>query len=125
MNIHISASREIKYKDKNDIEKTDVQEISFDCWQTPTKASYKIIDELTVKDRLESYKKYILDLNCTYESEEWASYDDMCKASLHGDSNIKPIGIKVINTSQEHVNELTEWINDVEEKGYRVEIDVW
>jgi len=111
MNIRISATREvmvIKTGEKSS------EQIYFDCWQTPTKVSYDIIEK---ENPVEAYKQWVLDKNCV------DTYDIFEPDDIFNERN--PIGEKTINYSEVHVNVLNEWIEDCEKGGYTIEVEVW
>jgi hypothetical protein len=111
MNIHISATREAMVIKTGE---TFTQTIRFDCWQTPTKVSYQIIEN---ENPLEAYKEWAIDRK---DVGTFLIYEE-------GDffKEREPIGESIVNYSEDHVNELNEWIEMCAECDYDIKVEVY
>ncbi len=108
INFRIYAEREIFIPSVN---KSDTQQESFHYWQTPTKASYQIIES---DNPIQAYKDWVLS-NARDEQED--VYDDPF--------DDVPSGTKTVNYGKEHVVQLDKWISEVESDGYVIKYEVW
>jgi hypothetical protein len=111
MNIHISATREVTV---NKTGETSTQTVRFDCWQTPTKVSYQIIEN---ENPLEAYKEWVIAQNHVVTFPLYKESDFFQEG--------EPIGETTFNYSENHVNALNEWIEMCEEGGYEIEVEVY
>ena len=111
MNIHISRSMVVTTP--TGIEK--MIEENFDCIQTPTNISYQIINS---ENPIESYKNWVIE---NYgEDETFAIY---AEDDPFGEK--EPIRYSIINDGKEHNKRLNYWLQESENEGYEVEIEVW
>ncbi len=111
MNVHISATREVTV---NKTGETSTQTVRFDCWQTPTKDSYEIIEK---ENPLEAYKEWVIAQNHVvtfplYEKDYFYGLGE-------------PIGETTFNFSENHINALNKWIEICEEGGYDIKVDIY
>jgi hypothetical protein len=111
MNIHISATREVTV---NKTGETSTQTIRFDCWQTPTNFSYQILGR---ENPLEAYKEWVIARNCVKTYPVYEESDFFQEG--------EPIGETIVNYSENHVNELNEWIEMCEKGAYEIEVEVY
>jgi hypothetical protein len=111
MNIHISATREVMVIKTRE---TSKQTIRFDCWQTPTEDSYEIIEK---ENPLEAYKEWVIARNFVKTYPVYEESDFFQEG--------EPIGETIVNYSENHVNELNEWIEMCEKGAYEIEVEVY
>ena len=119
MNIHLSATRTVSFKNKAGKRKSTKQTIEFPVWQTPTKVSYAI-EAAHPDEKLDQYIKWIMSCNIPdHEEHEYAEQIGPI------DWNVEPVWIstKMENIGQQHITEMREWIFDAEENGYT--LDWW
>ena len=126
MNISIKGIREIFVPTTN---KKDTQYISFDCWQTPTSVSYNILNS---DDPIEEYRQWVLrnskpELEEKFYDYEIAVYYELTDPDL---PNYKPktsdmVYYEPFDLGYQHIQELNEWISDIESEGYMVILEVW
>lgn len=93
-------------------EKTENQYVWFNCQQTPTVVTNKI---LASDDPIEAYVKWVRE-QFNYEEKE-PIYAD---GDIFGD--LDPIGYNVYNVGQELETEFREWFDQVTQDGYEVKI---
>ena len=111
MNISIRAERQITVEKTG---KPEIQSIRFDCWQTPTEDSYKIIAQ---PDPLQAYRDWVLS-RCEDQTIDVFAEDDVFHLG-------EPTGTTVYNSGKEHVHDLETWINKSQMDGYEVKVIVW
>lgn len=110
-NIHFLASREIYIPFLN---KTEVQEIYFEqVWQTSTKETMMIQSS---DNPIQAYTDWILTKNLTDEINVYEEDDYFCD---------NPIGTKIHNYSEEHIEEFNKWLFWCKENGYSVTVECW
>jgi hypothetical protein len=114
MNVYISASREVSFKRKDGSISTETQTDKFDAYQTPTDVTYDIVES---DDPVQAYIKWVEDV-CSHD-EQMAVYAD---DDLFNEG--EPVGFVVYNSGKEHIQSFREWINEVEEAGYVVTLEV-
>ena len=107
MNIHISAERTVTV---NKTGKQSTQQVSFDCYQTPTNVTYEI---LATPAPIEAYKAWALSISKDDEEEVFAADDYMCDT---------PIGKKTVNYGKQHITELEAFVAECEAEGYEIEV---
>jgi len=112
MNITISSNRRIEYIDAKGKRRTCDQYQAFNAKQTPTKVSHEI---MAASDRLGAYMEWVISSSSTEIVPVYAPDDYMCQY---------PIGTQLYNWGEEHVRELKEWVRDVLESGYIVEVSI-
>ena len=113
MNVFILAEREVTFKKKNGVTGTDSQIVKFAAWQTPTKDTYEIVGS---DNPVQAYTDWVLK---RARDEQVPVYDEKdCWAEG------EPVGYEVYNAGKEHVQQFQEWIEEVEENGYTVKIEV-
>lgn len=113
-NIHIKAVRDIFIPAIN---KHDTQHVYFGgMYQTPTKVPYVIRDS---HDPITAYKDWVLaTFTNTYEEPVYAEDD------YTGDEDAI-IGYKEVYPAKEHCDRLEDWIDGMQEEGYRIEVECW
>ena len=110
MTIFIEATREIFFKDKNLKLKKDIQkEIFMDMWQVPGDICYEIINGETP---FKTYCKWITDNSVIRELPIYAEDDFF--------NERPPIGIEKYDPAKEHIEEVTNWIEDRERVGFKI-----
>jgi hypothetical protein len=114
MNVYIIAGREITFKKRNGEVAIQTQTVYFDAWQTPTDDTYRIVGANNPKQAYIDWVMANFD-----EDEEFNRY-------AYGDifHEGEPIGVDVYNAGKAHVQEFLDWVEDVEENGYKVEIQI-
>lgn len=119
MNIHLSATRIISFKNSAGKRKSTKQTIEFPVWQTPTKISFAI-ESAQPDQKLDLYIKWIMSCNIPdHEEHEYAEQIGPI------DWNVEPVPIstKMENSGLQHISEIREWIAEAEENGYT--LDWW
>jgi len=109
MNISLSASLKGTFtSDDNKIVKPYNILHYFDCWQTPTKVTYEILES---EDPKKTYIDWIISVSVDREINIYAE-DDIF--------NLKPpIGTEIYNPAKGHIKELEEFLEDY--KDYQIE----
>jgi hypothetical protein len=111
INVHFLASREIYIPS---VKKTEVQEIYFEqAWQTSTK------ETMTIKSSdnpIQAYTDWVLARNLTETINIYEEDDYFCD---------NPIGTKIHNYSEEHIEVFENWLSLCKENGYSVIIECW
>ncbi len=110
MNIYISAEREV-VTTKSGIK--DTQVITFDCWQTPTKVTYQILE---TDNPLQAYMDWVMEQSEDYSTPDYADNDIFCKGPI--------IGHTVYNPAKDHVKDLKAWVDEVSSKDYTVNVEI-
>lgn len=110
-NIHIIAKRKILVLSTN---KTDVQQIKFPVWQTPTTVTQQIMQK---QDKICEYKRWVLSVSEDKVENIYAKEDSFCEN--------KPIGTRVYNAGKEHIAEFEHWLSDCEKNGYDIQFEAW
>jgi hypothetical protein len=114
MNIMITASRKITFKNKAGKRTGSIQTGNFNAYQTPTQVTYDI---LASKDPAQTYIDWVL-RDCSRDEE----VPVFAPEDIWEEDN--PIGVRVWNRGKEHVEEFRAWINDVEENGFTVKYEM-
>lgn len=105
INIFITAQRPITFTKKNGEVGNDIQVLKFDALQTPTDVSWKIVGS---KAPLQEYVEWVME---EFDiDEQVATYDDE-------DNFVEFIAV---NYAKIHLEELTKWVDEVEDNGYKV-----
>ena len=110
-NVHIYAVRTIFVAKTGN---SDEQIINFSAWQTPTTTTLKIMEK---RDKIKAYKDWVLSI----------SKDEIVNVYADNDyfQEQEPIGTKVINEGDDHIELLDEWLDVCEENGYDVKVEAW
>ena len=126
MNISIKGVREIFIPSIN---RTDTQDISFDCWQTPTKISYEILES---SHPIEAYKQWVLSRSKPELIEHFYDYDTEIEYILtdislseYMSKNPGRIHYEPYDTGYEYNKALDDWITEMESEGYKITLEVW
>ncbi len=114
MNIYITATRKITFKKKNGKRSGGIQHEKFNAWQTPTKITHEI---LASKDPIQAYVDWII-RDCSH-SQEFPVY---AEDDIFGEGT--PIGVRIVNGGEEHIESFLEWVKHVEEEGFTVKFEM-
>ena len=117
MNIYITAVREVQYKDRYGESKEAEQRIAFDCWQTPTAVTQEILKQDTLQAKVDKYISFIKSRGSTLKMPVYAEDDTF------GESN--PISFEDYNAGDDHIAQLLQWFEEVQEDGYTVVFEQW
>lgn len=98
MNIYIEGTRKVLLKSNPSKEST--QTIHFNCWQTPTDVTDKILKS---KDQMQAYKDWVMDFYKRVKIE------DDCGDVYDG-------------YSEDHIERLNEFIKKCKNESYEIEI---
>lgn len=98
MNIFLYAEIEAESK----VGKHTIREM-FDCWQTPTEVTKKI---LASEDKKQAYLDYVLDHNDVQKIPIFSVNDYFCEGDIVGYKNWYP--------GTEHMDDLNVWLEDHE-----------
>lgn len=113
MNVHISGTRTVTF-DTPRGKKTDSQSIKFDCWQTPTADTRKIISS---PNPIEAYRQWVKANSRPHEEIEY---------NYHGrftlDDGYPVLGTRIVDPGEMHLQEFDEWIRSAELDGYEIEV---
>lgn len=107
MNLHVSGERAVTV---NKTGKQSKQTVHFPLWQTPTcitKEAIRGTDPKTV------YVEWVRSRSNDEEEPIYAEDDIWAERA--------PIGTRVVNTGEEHIQELIAWLAECEEEGYDIE----
>jgi hypothetical protein len=113
MNIMITATREITFKNKAGNACTGDMFRYFNALQTPTQVTYDI---LASSDPVKTYTDWVL-AECSQDQISPVFADDDTFQER------EPVGTEVWNAGKEHVEEFRAWIKEVEEKGYTIKFE--
>lgn len=111
INFHIFGEREILIKNTG---KSTTQTCDFDCWQTPTSITHKILKS---PDIVAAYKEWVLSITQDEVEEVYADDDIFCEKL--------PIGTLIYNAGKEHVTELDVWLIECTNDGYEITFEGW
>ena len=111
MNIWITAERKISFKKKNGKTGSEMQSVTFAAQQTPTEVTDKI---LSSSNSLEAYIEFIKTRSSIEKNPVYAEDDYFCEQ--------EPVAYEDYNWTLDHIKELKEWIENVEENGFTVKI---
>lgn len=114
MNILITASRKVTFKNKAGKRTGGIQNVEFRALQTPTHITHDI---LASKDPAQTYIDWVL-RDCSLDVVEPLFPED----DIWGEG--EPVGTSVWNAGKEHVEEFRTWIKDVEEQGYTLKFEM-
>lgn len=92
MNLHVSATKVFNFEVKGEQKQKEVEEY-FDLVQTPTEATYKILDQENIKESYITWLKYKWE-DLSQEDQEYVS---------------------------EHISELEDWLKYYEGLEYEIE----
>lgn len=107
MNLHITAKLEcVAVKTGEKVFKEE----SFDCWQTPTKVTYEILNS---DNMLQAYKDWVLSISEDKEIPVYAKNDIF--------NEKEPIGTETVNWGKCHLEELDLWVEAMTKDGYEIE----
>lgn len=112
LNIHFLATRDVVVLKSGKIEK---QITNYDgAWQTPTSVSRDIVAS---KDPIQSYKDWVRSIGS----------DDVFPVYQETDffHEREPIGVEIINTAEEHIKEFEEWLAEMSQGCWNVEVEMW
>jgi len=114
MNITIRCTRQV-YVPKTNMYEEQVEYL--DVWQTPTKDSYSILNS---KDQFGAYMEWVLANSDTVTEPVFWDYDNYIKHCFDEDS-VKPDYWWSYNIGIEHLMDLYDEIEGMQEYGYNVE----
>lgn len=109
LNFNIRAERKILFTKKDGSIGNDIQTVNFDCVQTPTEVTQKIISE---ENPINAYIDYIKSLSDPEQVPVYADDDFFMEKD--------PISFTEYDWSTEHINLLKKWIFEKEEQGYTI-----
>jgi hypothetical protein len=107
MNFHISGTREITV---NKTGKVLLQHINYNCWQTPTAVTNKI---LASDSPVESYKAWVMEKSEDEIELVYADSDIFCEEA--------PVDSKIVNCGKDECDQLDSWISAVLAEGYELD----
>ena len=113
MNVFITAQREVTFKRKSGELGTNIQVEKFSAWQTPTDITYKILGS---DDPINAYCEYILTLFQDKKGPVYDPDDVFCVKD--------PIGTRIYNPAKEHIAEFKKWMQEMEEEGYTINLEL-
>ena len=113
-NIRIEAHRIIQVVKTGAI---DTQSTEFDTWQTPTRATWDIMNPKSLDLKLQAYREWVISA-CKDEIENVYAEDDLLQED-------NPVGTVVINFGRDHISKLDEWLQLVERDGWEVNVVAW
>jgi hypothetical protein len=111
INIHIIATREIKVVKTG---KTEVQEISFSTYQTPTEVALRIKN---TADPIQAYKDWVMEDSQDQVENVYAD-DDLFEER-------DPVGTVTFNPGRDHCQHLDTWIEQAQQQGYEIRVEAW
>jgi hypothetical protein len=111
INIQFIATREIKVVKTG---KTDVQEISFPTYQTPTEVTFQIKNTV---NPVQAYKDWVMQESQDEVMDIYAE-DDLFE-------ECDPVGTRTFNPDRDHCERFDTWLKEVEQEGYEVNVQVW
>lgn len=111
ININIFAERKITFKKKNGKRSSEMQSVSFDCWQTPTDVTNLI---MASDNPLNAYIDFVRSRSNPEKLPVYAEDD------IFGEND--PIGYTDYDPAEEHINMLQKWIEEKEENGYTIKL---
>ena len=114
MNVYISAERQVAFKKKNGKRGTDKQIEVFTALQTPTRVTYEIVNSA---DPVQAYVDWVL-RECSFDEEFKVYAED----DIFGEG--EPVSVEIYNSGKEHVELFREWVERVEEDGFKVVFEV-
>jgi hypothetical protein len=114
MNIMITASRKITFKNKAGKRTGGIETVNFNAYQTPTHITHDI---LASKDPAQTYIDWVLRDCSRDEVVAVFAPEDMWEEG-------RPVGTRVWNHGKEHVEKFRAWIKDVEENGFTVKYEM-
>ena len=114
-NIHFVAKRKITFKKKNGKRSGEIQEVSFDVWQTPTTTTYNIMSSA---EPIQAYKTWIL-TECSADEKIPVFAED----DIWAEGN--PVGVEIYNAGKEHVAKFEQWVEELDEQGYTISAEAW
>jgi hypothetical protein len=83
MNIHLSATSVGQHKCEHCGRSDEIKYEHFDCWQTPTMDTNKILDHHSFQAKVDAYAKWVTSRNPTDASSHLKHLDEFIEA--HGD----------------------------------------
>lgn len=95
----------------------DTQSTEFDAWQTPTTATWHILNAQDMPSRLQAYRDWVLSV-CQDEQEDVYAEDDPFQAG-------EPVSTVIVNHGRDHIARLDEWLALLEQTGWEVSVDAW
>jgi hypothetical protein len=113
MNVFIKAERTVTFKKKNGRQGRDTQTTRFPALQTPTDVSYKIVAS---SNPVQAYIDWVKTTSRVEQLPVYAEDD------IFGEND--PIGFEEYDAAQEHIVKLAKWVQQIEEDGYTVKIEV-
>ena len=114
MNIMITASRKITFKNKAGKRTGGIQNGEFRALQTPTQITHAI---LASKDPAQTYIDWVLAECSRDEVVAVFAPEDIWEEG-------EPVGTTIYNAGKEHVEGFRAWIKDVEENGFTVKYEM-
>lgn len=109
LNFNIRAERKISFKKKDGKRSSEIQLVSFDCIQTPTKVTEHI---MATAQPINAYIDYIRSLSKPERMPVYAEDDYFCENGI--------ISYVDYDWTIEHIDLLNKWIFDQEEQGYTI-----
>lgn len=102
-------------------QKTIIDYVQFDLFQTPTKVSYEIFDLQNIEAQIDAYVAWAKSLNLPLQ-EIYDDYEDELDACLNGPSPAHKISF--ISPGDKHINDLREFIIMCNEEDYTIKFFV-
>ena len=111
-NLYLKGTRTAIVKNRPDIEFEDT--IQFNLWQTPSKVTWKVLEEMkTFSEQVKAYKEWVKSVAEPYASSIYHPNDILCEG--------EPIGVKMIDESEEHFENFDRFVDDCNRGGYILE----
>jgi hypothetical protein len=95
----------------------DTQSTEFDAWQTPTTATWHIMNATDTAARLQAYRDWVMSA-CKDEQEDVYAEDDWLQER-------EPVDTVIVNPGRDHIAWLDEWLQLIERDGWEVAVDAW
>ena len=111
-NIHFAAKREIAVLRTGKIETQ--RTVYGGTWQTSSSVTNSII---THESPIQAYKDWVL-----AHGEDWL-------VAIHEDEDFfqekSPIAYEKVNIAEDHIKEFDEWLAEMQQEGWDIEIEAW
>ena len=113
MNIYISGEREVYFL-VGENTRTEIQTVSFEALQTPTKVTYSIMD---ATDKELSYREYVK----TLDNGDVVVGDDV--EIINGVATVVFEGY-TYNSITDHLNSFDSWLEEMKARGFTVKFSI-
>ena len=111
-NLYLKGTRTAIVKNRPHIEFEDT--IQFNLWQTPSKVTWKVLEEMkTFSEQVKAYKEWAKSVSQLQEVATYHPDDDYCEGEL--------ISVKMIDESEEHFENFDRFVDECNKGGYILE----